>query len=83
MLFVVMILKQEVLKYERFRNTRIDRELTQQQIAQYLHVSQNTYSQYETGVLNYPLDVAVALATFYHISLDYLVGLTDNPNRSE
>ena len=77
----------EPLHYERIRNLRIDRDLTQQEIAQVLHIQQNTYSQYETGTLNYPLEVVAALAQFYGTSVDYLLGLTDEqrpyPRRRE
>lgn len=72
-------MRNEILKYERIRNLRIDQGLTQQQVASYLNVKQNTYSQYEIGVLNYPLDIVIKLAQFYGTSVDYLVGLTDNP----
>ena len=72
-----MNLKTEILKYERIRNIRIDRGLTQEDIAKLLNVKQNTYCQYETGVLNYPLDLVVKLAEYYNVSMDYLVGLTD------
>lgn len=40
----------------------------------------HTYSQYEIGVLNYPLDVVIRLAQFYGTSTDYLLGLTDTPD---
>lgn len=76
-------MRNEVLKYERIRNLRIDKGLTQSQVALYLNVKQNTYSQYEIGVLNYPLDVVIKLAEFYETSVDYLVGLTDNPKPYE
>lgn len=56
---------------------RIDRGYTQEQIAKILHVKQNTYSQYEIGVSNFPLDAVVTLAKFYNVSMDYLVGLKD------
>lgn len=72
-----MNLKTEILKYERIRNIRIDRGLTQEDVAKLLNVKQNTYCQYETGVLNYPLDLVVKLAEYYNVSVDYLVGLTD------
>lgn len=72
-------MRTEILKYERIRNLRIDKGLTQQEVAKILNVKQNTYSQYEIGVLNYPLDVIIQLAVFYKTSIDYLVGLTDNP----
>ncbi len=70
-------MRTEVLKYGRIRDLRIDRGLTQAQVAEVLHVSQNTYSQYEIGTTRYPLDVVVTLAEFYGVSVDYLVGLTD------
>ena len=44
-----------------------------------IHVSQNTYSQYEIGVSRYPLDAIIKLAEYYGVSIDYLVGLTDEP----
>lgn len=71
-------MRNEILKYERIRNLRIDHNLTQTQLAEFLNVKQNTYSQYELGILNYPVDVLIKLAGFYDTSLDYLLGLTDN-----
>ena len=70
-------MRHEVLRFERIRNLRLDRNLSQQQIAELLNVKQNTYSQYEIGVLNYPVDVLITLARFYGTSVDYLLGLTD------
>lgn len=75
-------MKTELLKYERIRSTRIDRDLTQAEIAEILNVKRNTYCQYEIGVINYPLDIVVKLAEFYDVSMDYLVGLTDDPTPS-
>ena len=72
-------MKNEVLRFARIRDLRI-RGLTQSQVAQVLNVKQNTYSQYEIGVLNYPLDVVIRLAQFYGTSTDYLLGLTDTPD---
>ena len=62
-------------------NTLYDHEhcLTQEDVAKVLHVSQNTYSQYEIGVSRYPLDAIIKLAEYYGVSIDYLVGLTDEP----
>lgn len=68
-----------MLKYERIRDIRIDKGLTQKDIADIVNVKQNTYCQYEIGVLNYPLDVVIKLAQYYNVSVDYLVGLTDQP----
>lgn len=79
MVQLVMNMRYEILKYETIRNLRIDNGYTQKQIAEYLHIKQNTYSQYEIGVLNYPVDVIVKLADFYGVSVDYLLGRTDVP----
>ncbi len=46
------MMRYEVLPYENIRNLRVDAGMTQQQVAEYLNVKQNTYSQYEIGVLN-------------------------------
>jgi transcriptional regulator with XRE-family HTH domain len=75
----VIRLKTEILKYGRIRDLRNDRGLTQADIAAVLNVKQNTYCQYETGVINYPLELVVKLAEYYGVSVDYLVGLTDEP----
>ncbi|MCI8909436.1 MAG: helix-turn-helix transcriptional regulator [Oscillibacter sp.] len=72
-------MKTEMLKYERIRDMRIDKGLTQKDVADVINVKQNTYCQYEIGVLNYPLDVVIKLAQYYNVSVDYLVGLTDQP----
>lgn len=56
---------------------QIDNEYTQKYVADYLHVKQNTYSQYELGVLNYPVEVLMKLADLYGVSVDYLLGRTE------
>ncbi|WP_363316661.1 helix-turn-helix transcriptional regulator [uncultured Dysosmobacter sp.] len=76
----MIILKTEILKYGRIRDLRNDRGLTQTDIAKILNVKQNTYCQYETGIINYPLDLVIKLAEYYDVSVDYLVGLTDEPS---
>lgn len=69
-------MRYDVLKFETIRNLRIDNGYTQEQIAKYLNIKQNTYSQYEIGVLNYPVDVLIKLADLYNVSVDYLLGRT-------
>ena len=71
------MMRYEVLPYENIRNLRVDAGMTQQQVAEYLNVKQNTYSQYEIGVLNYPIDVLCRLADLYQVSVDYMLGRTD------
>ena len=69
-------MRYEMMKFENIRSLRVDNGYTQKQIAEILGVSQNTYSQYEIGVLNYPVDALIKLADFYHVSIDYLLGRT-------
>ena len=61
----------------RIRDLREDSDLTQKQIADYLHIKQNTYSQYENGQRQLPIDALIALAKFYKTSTDYILGLTN------
>lgn len=61
----------------RLRALREDQDLTQQAVADYLHIRQNTYSQYETGQRQLPLELLVVLALYYHTSTDYILELTD------
>jgi len=63
--------------YERIRNLREDKDLTQQDLAGILLVAQTTYSDYERGKLNIPISVLIALANFHETSIDYLLGLTN------
>lgn len=65
--------------YQRIRDLREDADLRQQDVAEYLQCSQVGYSHYETGKRDIPTDVLIALAKFYRTSVDYLLGLTDNP----
>jgi len=62
---------------DRLKDLREDRDLTQKQIAKILGCSQTTYSRYETGNLNVPVDILKKLAKFYKVSIDYLIGLTN------
>ena len=61
----------------RLRDLREDRDLTQKQVSDYLHIKQNTYCQYESGRRQIPLETLVALAKYYHVSTDYILGLTN------
>lgn len=72
-------MRTEIPPYGRIRDLRIDQGLTQQKVAELLHVSQNTYSQYEIGITKFPLEAVIRLAKFYNVGVDYLVGLTDEP----
>lgn len=65
--------------YRRLRDMREDRDLPQRDLAELLHVSQATYSRYESGALDIPSGALIALAQFYGTSVDYLLGLTGDP----
>ena len=63
--------------YHRLHDLRKDNNVTEYEIADFLHVAQNTYSQYETGKREIPIEVLSKLADYYNISVDYLLGRTD------
>lgn len=65
----------------RIKDLREDKDLTQEFIAKYLLCDQSVYSKYERGYRELPLKLAIKLSEFYNVSLDYLTGLSDNPNR--
>lgn len=65
----------------RLKDLREDRDFTQKEIAEFLHIKQNTYSQYENRHREIPLDLIIKLADFYNVSIDYLLSQTDNPKR--
>lgn len=61
----------------RLKDIREDRDITQTQLAEILHIKQNTYSQYENGQRGLPVDVLVKLADYFNTSTDYILGITD------
>ena len=68
------------MQFKNLRGIREDNDIKQKDIAAYLNVSQNTYSQYETGVISLTADVLIKIADFYNVSIDYLLDRTNNPN---
>ena len=64
--------------YPRIRNLREDRDWTQQKVADLLFINRRTYSTYETVTHNMTPEVLVKLSAIYEVSVDYLLGLTDN-----
>ena len=61
----------------RIKDMREDRDIKQKTIAELLHIKQNTYSQYENGNRQIPLEALIKLAEYYNTSTDYLLGITD------
>ncbi len=69
-----------IVQFKNLRGIREDRDLKQKDVAAFLNVSQNTYSQYETGVISLTADVLIKLSDYYKVSIDYLLDRTNNPN---
>ncbi|MBQ8684113.1 MAG: helix-turn-helix transcriptional regulator [Clostridia bacterium] len=63
----------------RLKDLREDADVKQATLAAYLHIKQNTYSQYENGQRQLPVDVLIRLAAYFGVSTDYILGLTDDP----
>ena len=61
----------------RIKDLREDNDITQRELAEYLHIKQNTYSQYENGQRGLPIEMLIKLARYFHTSTDYILGLTD------
>ena len=68
--------------YPRLRDLREDKDLSIRALADILHMQRTTYHNYETGKRELPFELAITLAKFYDVSLDYLGGLTNESNPS-
>lgn len=60
--------------YQRIRDLREDKDLTQEELCRKLYMHKTTYTNYEQGKHSVPLDFAVVLADFYNVSIDYIAG---------
>ena len=69
--------KETLTLYKKIRDLREDSDLTQKEIAEILHLHKTTYTRYESGERELPLNVAIQLAKHYRVSLDYLAGLSN------
>ena len=63
--------------YDRIKNLREDKDLTQKEVGRILNMSQTGYNQYEIGGNDIPTKVLIDLANFYNTSTDYILGLTN------
>ena len=68
--------------YRRIRDLREDHDLTQQQVADILGITQRKYSYMETGTQPWTPDFLIALANYYQVSIDFLLCQTDRPKRN-
>lgn len=67
------------MKFQRLKDLREDNDKYQKDIASLLGISQQYYSEYEKGNRPIPVDYLIKLAKFYNTSIDYIVGLTNEP----
>lgn len=67
--------------YRRIRDLREDHDLTQKEMAKNLNCSQQVYSNYELGQRDIPTDILIKLSNFYDVSVDYILGISNNPKR--
>ena len=65
--------------YPRLRDLREDNDLTQKQLVEILGMHKTTYTNYEQGLREIPLELAARLAKLYNVSLDYIAGLVNEP----
>ncbi len=66
--------------FERIGNMRADSDKTQQDIADFLNCNRQVYARYERGIREIPVSMLILLAKYYNTSVDYLLGLIDDPH---
>ena len=71
------------MSYNRIRDLREDADLSQRKLAEILHMQTTTYRRYELGEREIPFNIAIMLAKYYNVSLDYIAGLTDDPKMNK
>ena len=70
-----------VAYYKRLRELREDHDLSQRKLAAMLDISQPQYCLYEKGFRDIPSDLLIKLANIYETTIDYMLELSNNPNR--
>lgn len=80
-MFCHIILYGDYMMKNRLRDLRTDKDLKQKDIADYLNCSQVAYSHYELGKRDIPTEVLVLLAKFYNTTTDYILCLSNDPNK--
>ncbi len=76
-IFALVIILLVMKMYKRIRDLREDHDYSQAELAKILNVSQSTYSRYESGFLDIPSEILIALSRLYSVSVDYILGLQD------
>ena len=71
------------MHYTRLKDLREDHDMTQQELVNLLGMHKTTYTNYEQGKRELPLSLAIRLAKLYNVSLDYIAGLSGEPEPIE
>lgn len=71
------------MRYRRLRDLREDKDLTQQNVTDMLFINRRTYAEYENGINSMTPETLIKISNIYGVSIDYLLGLTDNPKRNK
>ena len=79
----MIIIEVIIMFFKRLGDLRQDHDMTQQEVADVLHCKREVYRRYEKGLREIPVSYAIRLANYYEVSVDYLLGLTENKNRYE
>ncbi len=64
--------------YQRIRDLREDADMTQKEVAEKLYLHLTQYRRYECGESELPMNIAISIANLYHVSLDYIAGLSNS-----
>lgn len=80
MFLAILVVVMKMQRYERIRSLREDADLTQKKVGEAINVPQRTYAYYESGQRMIPPSVLCALADLYKVSVDYILGRTDDRN---
>ncbi len=79
----IILFSGESCMYRRLKDLREDRDLTQKELAKLLSFSTSAYSKIERGERSLTAEVLITLSNYYNVSTDYLLGITDYPNKIE
>lgn len=71
-----------MIMYKRIRELREDNDYKQTDLANYLNCTQVSYSRYENGQWEVPIETLIKLSDFYNVSIDYILEKSDNPKRN-
>lgn len=70
------------MQFKRIRDLRVDHDLTQKQVADFLCCHREVYRRYENGVREIPISYVIKLAQMYNVSIDYMLGESNNKTRN-